>query len=144
MFESPDVRHYVVRGSTGMMYEVCLGNVMSCTCPDYVNNFNRCKHQILCLINDFNIGIHHIVLHDTTSFIKLDDLFEPASPCLQGDDCPICFEAITSQQAYWNCKTCKNQFHKLCIDRWFSLSQISGRKSSCPMCRSEIEFYFFP
>jgi len=131
--------HFLVTGSLGNLYNVSIGEETSCSCPDFSNNKNRCKHQILCLLNEFNVGINNDILHDGRLSFQLSELVESNSQCIEGDDCPICFDEINIKDRSWNCKQCLKSFHKFCIDRWLSLSMISNRYSTCPMCRSLID-----
>ena len=46
----------------------------------------------------------------------------------EGDECPICLEAMTADSAYP--LGCGHAFHKECIAKW-----IGKEKSDCPSCR---------
>ena len=138
IYETDKNRYYTVKGNSGHIYHVNIGEQTSCSCPDFVNNRNRCKHQILCFIHDFNIGINNSILHDDRLSIILSELEEFNFQCIEGDECPICFDIISKNDLLWNCKQCRKVFHKLCIERWLSLSMISCTRSTCPMCRSVI------
>ena len=131
-------RFYTVKGSSGILYDVSIGQKTSCSCPDFTNNRNRCKHQILCLLADFNIGIHNDILHSTSLRISLQDLEDSNPVAMEGDECPICFDVINRIYNSHTCKQCHKSFHKLCIERWVCLSTLSGGSSTCPMCRAEI------
>ena len=43
-------REYVIMGSTGNVYNVNITNDPTCTCPDYTNHANRCKHIFFVLV----------------------------------------------------------------------------------------------
>jgi hypothetical protein len=50
-----------------------------------------------------------------------------------GNDCPVCFEEMKDGESLVKCiTTCKNYFHKECINLWLS----SGH-NNCPLCRAE-------
>lgn len=49
-------------------------------------------------------------------------------PC---NDCAICLEPFKARQHYKKL-ACEHMFHKRCIDKWLSRSQI------CPCCRSDV------
>jgi len=136
-YETNKMRYYIVKGSSGRMYDVSIGEKTSCTCPDFSNNKNRCKHQILCLLGDFNISINNVILHSDRLSIELTDLMDLTSH-FEGDECPICLDNIGINDRSWNCNQCQKYFHKFCIDRWLSLSMISTKRSTCPMCRSVV------
>ena len=58
-----------------------------------------------------------------THIVKPADL-----PC---NDCAICLEPFKARQHYKKL-ACEHMFHKRCIDKWLSRSQI------CPCCRSDV------
>ena len=40
----PEECHFAVLGSTGNVYDVVLGEIVTCTCPDFVKKQDLCKH----------------------------------------------------------------------------------------------------
>lgn len=58
----------------------------------------------------------------------------------QGDECPICFDAIqTKRSAYIT--ACGHSFHKACLSRYMESKWLSTKYTSnarCPMCRSNL------
>lgn len=57
--------------------------------------------------------------------------------CLQGEDCPVCFEEMTAAEEASHlitfCCACGNNLHKDCIRRWQRAS--GGSSATCPFCR---------
>jgi len=52
-------------------------------------------------------------------------------------ECCICYSLVAEDGKLptKNCGTCKNTFHALCLNKWFS----SSRERKCPLCRQEIK-----
>ena len=46
---APPARRYIVLGSTGNVYTVCIGELVSCTCPD-AEKGHVCKHQLFVFL----------------------------------------------------------------------------------------------
>ena len=45
------------------------------------------------------------------------------------DKCSICLEKKVNNMVIYQCRQCKHQFHKNCLDKWLL------RKYECPDCR---------
>ncbi len=53
---------------------------------------------------------------------------------INNNECSVCFNTITLEQL---CITnCNHNFCKECLDKWFNIG-----KSSCPMCRTPIDYF---
>jgi len=62
---------------------------------------------------------------------------EAAKPVPKGD-CSICFEDVEgAKEACTSCSTCKNFFHKACMDNWLKAARARASNASCPNCRSD-------
>lgn len=50
-------RKYEVMGTTGNVYTVCIVNVPTCTCPDYMTRNKRCKHIYFVLTRIMKVKV---------------------------------------------------------------------------------------
>ena len=51
------------------------------------------------------------------------------------EECPICYSIVHATNhsiPKMKCKTCRKQYHRTCLHKWFS----SSHKSNCPMCQT--------
>jgi len=55
-------RCYSVLGAKGNVYNVKIGRIPSCTCPDYATRGNTCKHILFVLINVLRVSTDDILL----------------------------------------------------------------------------------
>ena len=146
--------YFTVQGYSGSDYNVVLTpNEMSCTCPDFRQRNRLCKHLYFVIAK---------VADDKESLKELDELnniFEINSKLtdllkkrlykngteqkdeakqideaeqVERTECVICFDHIKNHQRDTSCETCKNTFHKSCIDRWLQ------KNSTCPLCRQKM------
>ena len=141
-------RVYSVLGSTGNVYEVCIGNISSCSCPDFKNG-NLCKHIILLLfqkrlsdnqlqkifsLNSTNAVDKSIQVKAVTyaTYSALKSGGNQVSDTVQSDcECAICFEVVdTSKELISYCMTCNLSLHTDCLTRWLRQSK------TCVYCRS--------
>eukprot|EP00961_Rhodomonas_salina_P258616 3494969-Rhodomonas_salina.1 len=53
--ESQLEQEFVVLGNTGNVYEVCIGQLPRCSCPDNQKG-NRCKHLLFVLLRVLKVG----------------------------------------------------------------------------------------
>ncbi len=134
---------FVVRGSSGIVYNVWIDGGFYCSCPDAESAHRRgvplCKHRILVLIHTYGLGWEEIEslaedLWDTGTFdstlkVKSVKKVDPR----ETDDCVICLGPL-SQQITRSTVYCKAQcgtiFHKECLDSWL------GHSNQCPTCRT--------
>lgn len=152
-----DSKQYVVMGSTGNVYTVTIEPSPKCTCPDYKQRKNRCKHIYFILFRLFKLDDNKA---DKSKFNK-DELllmFLNTPPITENliidynkkekyeklksgktsvanratdDDCPICMEELENGSELVFCKySCGNAVHKICFDMW------SIKKSTCVYCRA--------
>eukprot|EP00747_Dinoflagellata_sp_TGD_P091307 gnl/TRDRNA2_/TRDRNA2_165009_c0_seq5.p1 gnl/TRDRNA2_/TRDRNA2_165009_c0~~gnl/TRDRNA2_/TRDRNA2_165009_c0_seq5.p1 ORF type:complete len:309 (-),score=36.21 gnl/TRDRNA2_/TRDRNA2_165009_c0_seq5:50-976(-) len=68
---------------------------------------------------------------------------EPAimSPC-DGEDCPICYEAISAGAAAMRCAGTSgvhHYFHKECLGTWIGSCRTMLQSPTCPVCRGNVQ-----
>ena len=80
---------FVLSGSTGNLYDVTIGKVVSCTCPDYLKRQDPCKHTLHVLLKHVGLDIDDDLLHQK-AFLKseLKEMFQglESDDDEQGDD----------------------------------------------------------
>lgn len=122
-------------------YETC---AHFCSCPDFTNRHQACKHIFFVLFRVLGIP-QDAWLRDPTMRVDLDrPVLEqkaaaddpPAGPRpLETPDaeCVVCFErfADTAQEPNTTCASCRHTFHASCVDVW----RTHTRKTTCPMCQ---------
>ena len=125
--EDNNYKQFQVIGSTGNVYDVLINRTTStCTCPDFVLNKKRCKHQLLCILNNVTTELSQNTLE--LGAISVEDL--------NSYSCSICYEYITG--AFYQCKTCHNIYDASCILKWSLSCKALKQKQSCPICRSDL------
>jgi hypothetical protein len=143
--------NFNIRGQSNKVYkQILTPTKFSCACPDHCLRKGFCKHLLflICRVavnqslakelfennNKWNLNIFNCI-----SFLLIDRLknrMENNKPkeisCNAiGSDCSICFEEMKNGEIFSQClTTCKNYFHKECIDLWTN----SGH-NNCPLCR---------
>jgi len=142
-----------VRGQKKNVYEQKITpGTFSCTCPDHEKKQTFCKHLLFLVARvglqmEMAASIHskkkewNEMLFEACSLswtTRLSHLVGVTSASAvkivrnDGDDCSICFELMESKETVQCETTCKNQFHKECIEHWLEY----GNKT-CPLCRTE-------
>ncbi|KAG5297614.1 RING finger domain-containing protein [Histoplasma ohiense] len=139
-------------GTTGNLYEVVIGLVPWCTCPDSQKG-NQCKHIIYVLHNVLKVtGYLEYQLAFLSS--ELREIFANAPINTHDDatkenesgkrrpiqgDCPICFMEFEpeTEEIVWCKAACGNNIHKACFGRWAATQQSNGVR--CVICRSAWE-----
>lgn len=53
-------------------------------------------------------------------------------------ECAICYAIIASDRRMPDkrCQTCRHQFHRQCLYKWFQTSS----QNTCPLCRNPIDY----
>ena len=53
-------------------------------------------------------------------------------------ECAICYSIVGSDKRLPDkrCGTCRNQFHRTCLYKWFQ----SSNQNTCPLCRNPIDY----
>jgi hypothetical protein len=143
---------FMVEGSTGNIYDVCVSDHLDCTCPDFVRRKLICKHIYFIIarvlkssyiINDIgsepNICIFSLKISIQNNFKELNPRFKietkgKFSDLIQKPDdvCPICYENYQDSDITVKCKTCNSFFHNNCMNTWLK----KASRCNCPMCRS--------
>lgn len=62
---------------------------------------------------------------------KAEDKYQVTRDLDDGDDCPICFDALDPEHSF-QCPTCRNVVHQICMKKWLS----TGHKN-CVYCRGD-------
>src|SRR5437016_2960298 len=122
-------------GSTGNIYQVSIGLIPSCTCPDDRKG-NECKHKVYAM---------HTVLKAREDLVyqraylssELREIFRCAppiptnAPSSNGTDgkrkpiegeCPICYQDYDAQnnELVWCKAACGQNMHKSCFAQWMA------------------------
>jgi len=137
--ENEEELRYHILGNSGSYYDVTFtSSEMSCTCPDHQRHQSYCKHIYLVYIKIFHLipdldatgnRIHEMQFllmknaHNEFMQTQKRKMEENQKKNQQWegyrfnkeDECPICFD-IFGEQTIFGCKTCKNCFHRHCID----------------------------
>ncbi len=126
--EDNNYKKFQVVGSCGNIYDVMISrNSCTCTCLDFLHNSGlRCKHQLLCIINNVTTELNSSTLE--LGSLQIEDLDKY--------NCAICHESISG--AFYRCKICNNLFDASCIYKWSSTCSKRAQRQSCPTCRSDL------
>lgn len=145
--------NFKVRGQSKNVYDQILKpDLFSCSCPDHKTRGSFCKHLLFLIArvatqmelaskiqsNKANWKETAFQACASSWINRLKNRINEAKekivkPGVIGSDCPICFEEMKEDEELTQCvTTCKNYFHKGCIELWHS----SGH-SNCALCRAE-------
>lgn len=146
-----------VEGYSGTNYKVTISqSLVNCSCPDFYIRHKLCKHIFFIIGRIANqIGLTEQLVKSKSlsltpdQYQKLrDGVKQKLSQRMEGgnakpsstdestkindtdDNCPICFEPLKGETMVQCVTTCKNYFHKVCMNIWLKKNQ------SCPLCRS--------
>jgi hypothetical protein len=135
-------------GSTGNIYQVSIGLIPSCTCPDHRKG-NECKHKVYAM---------HTVLKAKGNLVyqraylssELREIFRCAPPTPSSNDtdgkrkpiegeCPICYQDYEAQknELVWCKAACGQNMHKSCFAQWMAAQ--GGTAVRCVFCRTPWE-----
>lgn len=146
LLEKKDDLNYVVMGTTGKTYKVCINAKPTCTCPDFKIRRKRCKHIYFVLIrimkvanfdeknysdNEISQMIKNIPilvdnLHKVIPIEKIN--IEPKID----DSCPICLEDVKNYP-YDFCHKCGHCVHIECFHLWITFG---NKENKCIFCNS--------
>ena len=148
---SPFERVYVIMGHSGHVYNVTINNHPKCTCPDYVQRKNRCKHIYFVLMRIMNIDNYSDKSYTDE---ELEEMFLNIPPVAKnliyegekpkeekevdqkfekGDICPICLDPLENGKDLDFCRfSCGKTIHKKCFSMW---ERTKG--SICVFCRAQ-------
>ncbi len=145
---------FKVRGQSKNIYEQFLTkDKFSCSCPDHKTKSTFCKHLLFLVARvAIQMEIASSLSNDKTLWMSNPNYFnacskswinrlksrisdkkpKPVDLTAIGNDCPVCFEEMKEGESLVKCiTTCKNHFHKECINLW-----ISSGHNNCPLCRA--------
>ncbi|CAL3967392.1 unnamed protein product [Diplocarpon coronariae] len=145
---------FAIAGSTGNIYQVTIGRVSTCTCPD-ASKGNQCKHIIYVMVNVLkapeNLAYQLALLSTEVAKIFANAPVTPQSSNatvstatdtggfrkpIEGD-CPVCVmkfdENDKSDDIFWCKGACGNNIHRYCFEQW-AKSQPGTPK--CVYCRT--------
>lgn len=144
---------YKVRGTQKKIYDIILDNEWSCTCPDFLNRGELCKHIYFILKRVLHYGTEELKegIEDHQVFKQASDVakkhqrlaaeyrksgkdkkvqMKPISEC----DCCICCEEFETESEIIYCKSvCGKPLHKACYQIWSEVSE------TCPNCRTPMD-----
>ena len=141
-----------VEGSSRNSYKLQMnqsGN-LSCSCPDFRTRHKICKHlyfiigriakleSIVYLVKDKLTlqqykHIENALISRFNSY-QSDTIEQKGvnnKKGEKGESCVICFESLEGETVIQCLTTCKNFFHKECMDIWLS------KNKKCPLCRAD-------
>ncbi|OJJ44791.1 hypothetical protein ASPZODRAFT_71075 [Penicilliopsis zonata CBS 506.65] len=136
-------------GSTGNLYETCIGKVPTCNCPDSLKG-NQCKHIFYVLVNALKAPpqLQYQLAYLSSELREMYDN-SPLSrkknrSAEEGDgtrrpiegECPVCFMQFdpSSEAIVWCRAVCGNNIHKTCFEQWAQTDSSHGVR--CVICRS--------
>jgi hypothetical protein len=145
---------FKVRGQSKNIYQQTLTpSQFTCSCPDHKTKQTFCKHLLFLVarvaiqmnlasnlsndktlwsINYFNDCSKSWIERLKSRIVENQTKSKPICCSAIGNDCPVCFEEMKEGESLAQCiTTCKNYFHKECINLWLS----SGH-NNCPLCRA--------
>ncbi|PSR82488.1 hypothetical protein BD289DRAFT_461683 [Coniella lustricola] len=145
-----------VSGSTGNVYDVCIAQQPSCSCPHALAG-NQCKHIVFVLKKVLRASHHHVYQLALLS-TELVEIMGKASQrahaaswdqrtgedgrkAVEGD-CPICFDEMGvgrgSEPLVWCQGACGQNIHRRCMEVWAATKRQAGRAAEvpCPYCRA--------
>ena len=143
--EEPNEWVFQVQGFSGNHYTVNINSEeCNCTCPDYTQRHNICKHVFFiigriaqdqnCLLK-FNKSVNIFdIKPDLTQILKkrlvgrlgnVEVVAETEKSRNDFEDCCICFEDVIGNNTNFQCFQCKQYIHKQCITKW--------KKNTCPL-----------
>ena len=147
----PFERNYLIMGNSGNMYQVTISNEPKCTCPDYVNRSNRCKHIYFVLMRIMNISNYNNYQYTDEELTEMFSNIPPVAKNLlyQGekseesktvnqkfekdDVCPICLDPLENGKELDYCKySCGQTIHKKCFSMWEK-----SKGAICVFCRAK-------
>jgi len=140
---------FTVRGQSKNVYEQILKpDSFFCSCPDHHKRKTFCKHLLFLVARvAMQMELASKIQQNTdnwkeTSFQacvagwinrlknRIGDTHKTTTS--PGGDCPICFEEMKDGEELSQCvTTCKNYFHKACMNLWLS------EHSTCALCRAD-------
>jgi hypothetical protein len=143
-----DEVHFSVKGTTST-YEVAWEfdgekSLYRCTCPDHSNRGSRCKHIYFCFSRVLQLHPERLDGATTVDIIAAIAKYVGKRRGLTSqesiqrrkiepdDECPICFEVLAGEETVWCINSCKNNFHRKCMDTW-----LKETDATCPLCRAE-------
>jgi hypothetical protein len=152
---------FKVAGDSGVVYDIILGTLSSCSCPAFSYRFTRrnqtavCKHLAFVLVKVLSMPANHYLLHQTVwlrweldywrarprtaalaprPVLELLGLVPPMA--LDNDGCcPICYDNISTGEATLRCGAqCRTLFHASCVAA-YNQSQLPA-PPQCAACRA--------
>lgn len=148
-------REFLVLGTTGNKYHIIIGENSSCSCPDFEDNGNICKHLYFIVLRvlkgvtvrrKYNKDTLRIMFDNIPKFLDNDlfvdkkayDLFHNVNvkPVDQKFDdlCPVCLEDVSRSQKLNYCKyECGKSIHSMCFNMWSENTGIM----KCLFCRCD-------
>lgn len=140
-----------VMGTTGNIYEVKLSGSPTCSCPDFCQRRNRCKHIFFMLAKIFAIKnpyqatfskaeIENYIKSYKDNILKFSIKYDVKLNCTDvgpkciEDDCCICLDPILNGDPYVYCKkTCGRCVHTDCYN------MVIKKTSKCPYCQNNFK-----
>ncbi len=156
-----DAALFYILSESGKQYTITMDSntPVTCSCPDHKFRSVRCKHMVFVLCRYLNQRLECLADSPKYSKSELLALLENANgymvnptaaatiikqeedkpdkvvPLSSCEMCCFCLENFdfATEVVLYCAKVCRNQYHKVCYQRW---EKHSEKKVSCPYCRS--------
>jgi len=137
---------FTIMGTTGNIYEVELTGFPSCSCPDYQQQKNRCKHILFMLVKIFNADdpyqekftskeIKNFIREYKKNIEKFNVSYNTQDGCVDvgakciNDNCVVCLDSLENGESYIYCKSsCGRCIHNDCYN------MVVKKSRKCPYC----------
>lgn len=135
-----DARTFTILGTTATYTVKLTAASAECTCPDYTQRLQACKHIIFVLVR-----VHHVTADTSLGGMLARAWGAPLpvpqeQPGVRGapnfaadDECPICLEELADADVaslVWCRYGCGKCFHPDCAAKWVALNP------TCVLCRA--------
>ena len=158
-------KKFTVVGTTNNKYTVTIGEDIKCTCPDFAQNSNICKHLYFImlrvmktngsvrrknkketLLKYFSNMPHFLndnIVYNTIARQNYEKQFKKEKLEQKIDDvCPICLVDLdnkTKKSNLYYCKySCGKSVHKSCFEIWVNSGENNNK---CIFCRAPWDNY---
>lgn len=156
-------KKFIVVGTSGNKYIVKIGKELECTCPDFIERYNICKHIYFIMLRvmkvtgnikrtnkkeiliDYFKNIPHFMndnlAYNQNSKYNYENQFNNMNcKCVDqkiDDICPVCLveldDKIDKNDLYYCKYSCGKSVHKSCFNTWVNSGENNNK---CIFCRA--------